>query len=336
MKERLRLFKRGAKFYYEDTESGKQISMGTCHRGEAVRLLEVKRQALGNTGFANLMLKACAGSLDPLLLTRTWHTVMEQMLTHGKDSTKIRCQRAVSSRHFASIREKKLLETYSGDLLGILNACPPSVNHYLRRLHNLALGLGWIPVPVLAPKLWPRPVFRDKRAITFKEHQVILGSEKNPERNLFYQLLWEIGAAQSDAAGLIAEHIDWTDRTLAFQRKKTGSWSHIVIGDRLKRLLNQLATQGPLFPAISKQSANDRAAEFYRRCKLLKIEGISLHSYRYAWAERAKVAGYPERFAQEALGHNSRAVHHAYARRAKVAVPSLEEYETKISHPSAA
>ena len=35
----------------------------------------------------------------------------------------------------------------------------------------------------------------------------------------------------------------------------------------------------------------------------------------------------PERFAQEALGHNSKAVHRAYARKAKVIVPSLEEYE---------
>lgn len=42
---------------------------------------------------------------------------------------------------------------------------------------------------------------------------------------------------------------------------------------------------------------------------------MSLHSYRYAWAERAKTAGYPERFAQEALGHNSKAVHRAYASR---------------------
>jgi hypothetical protein len=36
---------------------------------------------------------------------------------------------------------------------------------------------------------------------------------------------------------------------------------------------------------------------------------------RYAWAERAKTAGYPERFAMENLGHNSKAVHRAYARR---------------------
>jgi integrase len=59
----------------------------------------------------------------------------------------------------------------------------------------------------------------------------------------------------------------------------------------------------------------------------LGIKGITLHSYRYAWAERAKVAGYPERFAMENLGHNSKAVHRAYSRRAQVELPSLAEYE---------
>jgi len=46
--------------------------------------------------------------------------------------------------------------------------------------------------------------------------------------------------------------------------------------------------------------------------------------------ERARTAGVPERFAQEALGHNSIAVHRAYAKKAKVRIPSLEEYERKI------
>ena len=54
---------------------------------------------------------------------------------------------------------------------------------------------------------------------------------------------------------------------------------------------------------------------------------MTLHSYRYAWAERAKVVGYPERFAQLALGHGSKAVHRAYSRRAQVTLPPLEEYE---------
>ena len=40
--------------------------------------------------------------------------------------------------------------------------------------------------------------------------------------------------------------------------------------------------------------------------------------------------GYPERYAQEALGHNSKAVHRAYAKKARVELPSLESYEKKI------
>jgi hypothetical protein len=43
------------------------------------------------------------------------------------------------------------------------------------------------------------------------------------------------------------------------------------------------------------------------------------------------VAGYPERFAQLALGHNSKAVHRAYARRAQVTLPPLEDYERNMA-----
>ena len=71
----------------------------------------------------------------------------------------------------------------------------------------------------------------------------------------------------------------------------------------------------------------DRATEFKQRCIGLKIKGVSLHSYRYAWAERALKCGYPERFAQQALGHNSKAVHHAYSKNAEVTVPSLDDWE---------
>ncbi len=73
------------------------------------------------------------------------------------------------------------------------------------------------------------------------------------------------------------------------------------------------------------------AAEFARACRLLGIEGITLHSYRYAWAERARTCRYPERFAQEALGHNSKAVHRAYAKKARVLIPTLEDYERKLA-----
>lgn len=39
---------------------------------------------------------------------------------------------------------------------------------------------------------------------------------------------------------------------------------------------------------------------------------------------------YPERFARESLGHNSKAVHRSYAKRAKAFLPPLEESEKKV------
>ena len=36
-------------------------------------------------------------------------------------------------------------------------------------------------------------------------------------------------------------------------------------------------------------------------------------------------------FAQEALGHNSNAVHRAYAKRALMKIPSLEDYEQRAA-----
>jgi hypothetical protein len=48
-------------------------------------------------------------------------------------------------------------------------------------------------------------------------------------------------------------------------------------------------------------------------------------------AFREFLPGYPERFAQEALGHNSKAVHRAYAKRALMKIPSLEDYEQQAA-----
>ena len=71
----------------------------------------------------------------------------------------------------------------------------------------------------------------------------------------------------------------------------------------------------------------DRATEFKQRCDGLGIKGITLHSYRYAWAERSADNAYPERYAQRVLGQNSKMVHRAYAKKAQGQLPSLEDYE---------
>ncbi len=224
----------------------------------------------------------------------------------------------------------KLVETTADDFRAVLAAGGAFTNHFLRCLHNLALGLGWLPWPIIPPKLWPAVKSKPKRAISWAEHQQIIASEKNPEHRQFYELLWEIGASQSDGANLIAANIDWRKKILSYRRQKTGEWAYLMIGSRLETLLNQLPSQGPLFPRISEMKDSWRSAEFYRRCRLLGLKGVSLHSYRYSFAERTKACGYPQRWAQNALGHNSRAVHQAYAREGIAVCPPLEEYEKKI------
>ena len=144
-------------------------------------------------------------------------------------------------------------------------------------------------------------------------------------------LCWHLGGSQGDIANLTAEDIDWDNRVVSYRRQKTSTVALQHFGAEVAVLFRQLPTSGPLFPVFAQRARSDRATEFKQRCHGLGISGVTLHSYRYAWAERAKQCGYPERFAQEALGHNSKAVHRAYARKAQMSLPSLEDYERKPS-----
>jgi len=176
-----------------------------------------------------------------------------------------------------------------------------------------------------------RVQLKEKRAITLEERQKIIAAEVNPERKALYQLCWYLGGSQGDIANLKGEDVDWESQTVSFRRKKTGVAVIVHMGPEALNVFKDLPGEGALFPYLSSVRANDRATEFRSRCRQLGIQGVTLHSYRYAWAERAKTAGYPERFAQEALGHNSKAVHRAYAKRALMKIPSLEEYETRVA-----
>lgn len=164
--------------------------------------------------------------------------------------------------------------------------------------------MNWLPWPLLPRKRWPKPNFKEKRAITLAEHERIVAREPNTEMRLFYQLLWNLGGAQSDVASLRAEDVDREQMVISYVRRKTGTVSLLHFSASIVAILDQLPKQGPLFPRLAEMHEKHRAKEFNRRCKGLNIyiSGVTLHSYRYAWAERAKRAGMPERFAQRPLG----------------------------------
>ncbi|MGD0061760.1 MAG: tyrosine-type recombinase/integrase [Verrucomicrobiia bacterium] len=329
MKQRYRVFRRSWGTYYsEDLVTKKQETLHTRDRDEAYRLVAALNENEVQSTFSRQLARVYWKAGDPAGATRTWQHVMDEIpKLKQNDETRRRWLMAIKDKAFDSIRSMVILETQAEHFLKVLEAGSVSTNLYLRRIHNFALDMNWLPWPILPKKRWPAVTFKEKRAITWAEHKAIVSREGNAERKAFYQLAWQTGASQTDLANLEAESIDWEHHVISFARKKTGSIALLRFDEETAEILHFLPASGPLFPYLRSVRAGDRATEFKQRCGGLGIWGVSLHSYRYAWAERAKKAGYPERFAQEALGHNSKAVHRAYARKAQVELPPLSEYE---------
>jgi len=328
MKERYRLFLRRRSVYYAfDNVTKTFTSLKTKDKAQAARLLvalnEAGKQPAMNLSLARVYLRHS----DPLVTKRTWQHVLDEIILTKSGPNQVRWRTAAKDQAFDLIRGRVVIETQAEHFLAVLRQGKVSTNVYLRKVHNFALDMNWLPASVIPKRQWPAIKFKDKRAITLAEHEQILAAEVNPERKVFYRLCWLLGASQGDIAVLKGEDVDWANGTVSFFRKKTGVPVVVHLGAEALNVFKDLPAEGLLFPYLSRVRSGDRATEFGQRCRQLGITGVTLHSYRYAWAERAKTAGYPERFAQAALGHNSKAVHRAYARRALVKIPSLEDYE---------
>jgi integrase len=337
MKLRYRLFQRNnGIFFVEDRITGKQESLKTREKVAAQRIFNARNEAHEQPAINLQIARAYLMAGDPLIATRHWQHALEELLKTKQGATLHRWQTAAKDKAFDFIRMIPLLETHAEHFLRVLEKGTVSTNVHLRKLHNFCLDMNWLPWPILPKRQWPPVQFKEKRAITLDEHLVIIARETNPERRAFYELCWHLGASQGDIANLKAEDMGWKTNTISFSRKKTGVPVVIHLGKEALNILKDLPSEGPLFPNLQLMREAHRATEFKRVCRRAGVQGVTLHSYRYAWAERAKVAGYPERFAQVALGHNSKAVHRAYAKKAQVKLPALEEYERAQSRDSAA
>jgi integrase len=332
MKQQFRLFQRNGVYYAQNNSTSKQESLRTKDRKQAVRLIQAKNDAQQQPLLNLHLAKAYWLGADPNAASRTWQHVIEQhvidtIVDAKQGETRLRWLTAAKDKSFDGIRNLNLLETRAEHFHTILRTGTVSTNVYLRRIHNYALDMNWLPCSLIPKRLWPAVRYGEKRAITEAEHKMIIEREQSPERRAFYELCWHLGGSQGDIASLQAEDVDWNTKTIAYFRKKTKTAAVIQLGESEARILKERPVSGPLFPYLITVRSCDRATEFKQRCHGLSIRGVTLHSYRYAWAERAKACGYNERFAQEALGHNSKAVHRAYAKRAKVTIPALEIVE---------
>jgi integrase len=325
-------------WYLHDKETDQRISLETKDKNRANELLVAHNEAAREPAFNLQKARVYLAASDPKVGTRTWENALNELISAkpAGSANRHRWETFAKDKALKSLLPLVIIETRADQMLNVLTQGKISTNVYLRRLQNFCIGMNWLPWPILPVKLWPRVRHKSKRAIKLEEHQAIIAREGNAERRDFYELLWELGGSQSDIACLEAEDADWSDWTICYNRKKLGHLTDsdikpplIKFGKRCAEILRRLPQKGPLFPYLRSVDCKDRATEFSQRCRGLGIKGITLHSYRYSWAERARKAHYPRRQAEEALGHNSKAVHIAYAKRAQVTIDSLEDYEER-------
>ena len=334
MQDRYRMYRRSNGGYYlEDVQSRKQESLRTKCVAEAKRLLAARNQAVEQPALNLTMARAYLTGRSPELMTRTWGDVLDEMALNYYGATRNRFKFFSQSVPIQPLKKLLLMETESSHFLNAMRhpRAGSSTNKWLRIVHNRALDLGWLLAPVLARKCWP--AFKTSRtlAITLEQHRRLIQTESDGEFSRYLEVLWETGGAQTDIACLHRENVDLLHRRLTFNRRKLEHRSMgnvaIVIGESLERVLAQLSPEGYLFPNLAKQNDKVRASRFRKRCDRLGYREISLHSYRYAWAQRAKSYGMPLREAMAHLGHGSKAIHQAYSDKAEIVTLPLEYYE---------
>ncbi len=198
MKERYRLFLRRKSVYYAFDNTTKNFeSLKTKDRAEATRLLlalnEAGKQPAMNLGLARVYLKHS----DPMVSQRTWQHVLHEIIKLKSGPTRYRWQSASKDKAFDLVRARLLIETQAEHFLQVLKKGTVSTNAYLRKTHNFALDMNWLPVCVIPRRQWPAIHYKEKRAITLAEHQQIIAAEINPERRNLYQLCWHLAPARA-------------------------------------------------------------------------------------------------------------------------------------------
>ena len=233
MKQRFRLVQfgnRGGAFYCKDVLTGARTSLHTKDRAEAERLIQHKNEALRQPLLNRKIEMAYLAGTDSAITKRTWQDVMDDIIKDKQRPTLRRWKVAIGDKAFHSIRRRVVIETLPEDLQAVLRLGKVSTNVYLRRLQNHRLGMGWLPVPILPKKLFPKIVHREKRAITWEEHCRIVARERNPERRDFYELCWHLGGSQSDIAALKAEDFDYVNRSFCYPRTQPRLFDSLFAG----------------------------------------------------------------------------------------------------------
>ena len=167
MKQRYHCFRRENGIYYAlDTLTKKRQSLNTTTLEEARRLLGALNEACKQPAINLQIAQVYLQHSDPDYAKRTWRLVMDRLGEMKTGNTLKRWNVAVKDRAFDSFRDLALTKTPAELFLEALHKGTVSTNVFLRRIHNFALDMDWIPKAIIPKRQWPKIEFNAKRAIT--------------------------------------------------------------------------------------------------------------------------------------------------------------------------
>jgi hypothetical protein len=163
MTDKFRIFCRASGVWYiEDKQSKYQTSLRTRDESEANRLLQARNEAHRQPA---INVQIARAYLNPKLVTRTWHEVMESLVSFKHGSNRLRWDRAIEDESFESILQLPLIETRAEHFLKVLKSGKVSSNVYLRRIHNYALAMHWLLKPVIPRAVWPKVSYKAQASL---------------------------------------------------------------------------------------------------------------------------------------------------------------------------
>ena len=144
-----------------------RLLLKTRNKDEAYRLVAAKNETEEAPAFSLHLARVYWKAGDPAAAKRTWQHVMDEIPKLKTGDTRHRWFTAIKDKAFDSIRDMVVLETQAEHFLKVLENGSVSTNIYLRRIHNFALDMNWLPWPVLpiCNKRLRFPLFRPRNPI---------------------------------------------------------------------------------------------------------------------------------------------------------------------------
>ena len=156
MRQRFILYRRRETYYAEDTATGQQESLRTKSKTEALSLLNAKNESFRQPSLNLHIARTYLAAVDPEIAKRAWRVPMEEIAKLKKGATNERYLQAMRDPAFDLIRDMPILETQATHFLQVLEKGTVSTNVFLRRIHNFAVDMNWLPWPLLPKKRWPK------------------------------------------------------------------------------------------------------------------------------------------------------------------------------------